>query len=444
MKEDKEDKKIENKKQETKKTETKKKETKTVEKKEKEINNIKEEKKDETNKNEKDNKDKKEETSEQSKDNEKIDDKEIKEQKEESKKEIEETDNSQELKMGFLKKVWYSITKIERYPGMAAMGLKKALGYMTKIVSIMAIVLCLGIIYKTHNIVQEGVQYLQNEFPEFTYTDGSLNVESDKEIVISEEDSIAGKTIIDTEVQDEQKINQYLNSISEAGEGLIVLKDKVLIKNSSVAGTITYTYKDTFEPLGVDNFDKKDVIEFAKSNKMISLYISLFLTIFIYAFIMYFLTTISNAVILSFFGYITTLLARIRMRYVAVFNMSVYALTLSIILNILYLVVNIFIPFTMQYFQVMYVAVATIYLVAAILILKTEFIKKQAELMKIAEAEEIIKKQMEEKDVKNREEQEKEERRKKDKEDQKKTKRENKKDQKGKEESGEEPEGSNA
>ena len=79
----------------------------------------------------------------------------------------------------------------------------------------------------------------------------------------------------------------------------------------------------------------------------------------------------------------------------------------------------------MQYFQVMYVAVATIYLVAAILILKTEFIKKQAELMKIAEAEEIIKKQMEEKDVKNREEQEKEERRKKDKEDQKKTKREN-------------------
>ena len=338
--------------------------------------------------------------------------------------------------MGFFKKVWYSITKIERYPGMAAMGLKKALGYMTKIVSIMAIVLCLGIIYKTHNIVQEGVQYLQNEFPEFTYKDGSLNVESDKEIVISEEDSIAGKTIIDTEVQDEQKINQYLNSISEAGEGLIVLKDKVLIKNSSVAGTITYTYKDTFEPLGVDNFDKKDVIEFAKSNKMISLYISLFLTIFIYAFIMYFLTTISNAVILSFFGYITTLLARIRMRYVAVFNMSVYALTLSIILNILYLAVNIFIPFTMQYFQVMYVAVATIYLVAAILILKTEFIKKQAELMKIAEAEEIIKKQMEEKDVKNREEQEKE--------DQKKTKRENKKDQKGKEESGEEPEGSNA
>ena len=109
-----------------------------------------------------------------------------------------------------------------------------------------------------------------------------------------------------------------------------------------------------------------------------------------------------------------------------------------------YLAVNIFIPFTMQYFQVMYVAVATIYLVAAILILKTEFIKKQAELMKIAEAEEIIKKQMEEKDVKNREEQEKEERRKKDKEDQKKTKRENKKDQKGKEESGEEPEGSNA
>ena len=120
----------------------------------------------------------------------------------------------------------------------------------------------------------------------------------------------------------------------------------------------------------------------------------------------------------------------IKMRYVAIFNMSVYALTLSTILNMLYIAVNTFIPFTMEYFQVMYVAVAVIYLVAAILILKTEFIKKQFELMKIAEAEKIIKKEQQEKEKEEKEQQEKEDRKKKDKEEEKK-KKENKKEEKG-------------
>ncbi|MFR3782900.1 MAG: DUF1189 family protein [Clostridia bacterium] len=167
----------------------------------------------------------------------------------------------------------------------------------------------------------------------------------------------------------------------------------------------------------------------------------MFLTIFIYAFIMYLLTIISNVVLLSFFGYITTLLARIKMRYVAVFNMSAYALTLSVILNMLYVAVNIFVTFNMEYFQVMYVAVAAIYLVAAILILKADFMKKQLELMKIAEAEAIVKKEMEQEEKDNKE---KEERRKKDKEEKKNNREQKKKDKEEKENLGNEAEGSNA
>ena len=342
------------------------------------------------------------------------------------------------LKQGFFKKVWYSITKIEKYPDMAAEGVGRTIGYLAKLVAVFSIVFCLGMMYQTYNMIQEGVTYLKNEFPEFSYQDGVLTVDSEKEIVISEDDSFVGRTIIDTKVEDEQKINQYINTIAESGEGLIILKDRVLIKNGAVAGTITYYYKDTFEPMGLNTFSKQDVIQYATSSKVISLYVTLFLTIFIYAFTMYFLTTLSDAVLLSFFGYITTLLAKIRMRYAAIFNMSVYALTLSIILNLLYVAVNIFIPFEMEYFQVMYVAVATIYLIAAILILKTEFVKKQFELMKIAEVQEIVKKEMEEKERKDKEEQEKEEQKKKDEEEEKKEK---DKEEKG---NGGEPEGSNA
>ena len=349
-----------------------------------------------------------------------------------------------ELKTGFFKKVWYSITKIEKYPDMAAEGFGKAIVYLGKIVAILAIVLCLGTIYQTHNLIQQSVEYLKNEFPEFSYKDGILNVESENEIVIPEEDSFVGEAIIDTKTEEESKINQYINSITEKGEGIIVLKDRVIIKNSAVAGTISYNYSETLKPLEINEFGKEDVINYVKSSQIISLYVSVFITIFIYSFMMYWLTTLSNAVLLSLFGYLTTWLARIKMRYVAVFNMSVYALTLSIILNMMYVAINIFVPFNMEYFQVMYVAVAAIYLVAAILILKTEFVKKQMELMKIAEAEEIIKKQIEEKEQKEKDDKEKEERRKKDNEETKKEKKNKNKKEKKKEELGEEPEGSNA
>lgn len=372
-------------------------------------------------------------------------------QKEEVKKTIKEEP------VGFFKKVWYSIVKIEKYPNMAAQGLGKAISYMAKIVAILAVVLCLGMVYQANGMVKEGIAYLQNEFPEFSYKDGILNVESEERIVISEEDSVTGRTIIDTKTEDEQVINGYINEVTEAGDGVIVLKDKVIVKSSAVAGTISYDYKQTFEPMGLTEFNKANVIEYASSSQIASLYVSIFLTIFVYAFLMYFLTTLSNAIILSLFGYITTLLARIKMRFVAIFNMSAYALTLSTILNMIYIGINIFVPFNMEYFQVMYIAVAAIYIVAAILILKTEFIKQQFELMKIAEAEEIVKKEMQEKENQERENKEKEERKKKDKEEenkktgkennkegQKKDKKESKKEKNGDTNVGQEPEGSNA
>ena len=351
-------------------------------------------------------------------------------------------------KVGFFKKVWYSITKIEKYPDMSAQGFGKAISYLSQIVLIISIVFCLGIIYQVNNIVKEGTQYLQNSFPEFSYKDGTLNVESDGPIEISEDNSIMGRVIIDTKVDSQDKINQYLNEITKTGEGAVILKDQIIIKNSMVSGSISYSYKDTLSSFKLTEFTKQDVINYANSSKIITLYVSVFITVLIYVFVMYFITTLSNAVLLSFIGYITTWIAKIKMRYVAVFNMAVYALTLSVILNILYVAINIFTTFNMEYFQVMYIAVATIYLVAAILILKTEFMKKQMELMKIAEAQDIIRKQLEEKDKKEETKDKPEEKKQEEndkKEDEKGTEekgksKENKKDNNV----GEEPQGSNA
>lgn len=348
-------------------------------------------------------------------------------------------EKKKETRLGFFQKVWNAITKIEKYPDMAAEGLSKAFTYLCKMVAILAIVLCLGMIYQSHKILQEGIAYLQNEFPEFSYQDGTLDVQTEKRFTISEDDSYVGRTIIDTKTEEEQTINQYMNELNKARSGMVILKDRVILKNKAVAGMINYQYKELLEQMGITQFDKQTVVNYANSSKVMTLYISIFITIFIYSFMMYLLTTLSNALFLSIFGYFTTWIARIKMRYLPIFNMSIYALTLSILLNIGYIAINIFIEFNIQYFQVMYVSVAAIYLMAAIFILKTEFVKQQVQLMKIAEAQEMVRREMEEQEEKEKQEKEKKERQEKDKKEEKKESEDKKV---GK--NGEEPQGSNA
>ena len=193
--------------------------------------------------------------------------------------------------------------------------------------------------------------------------------------------------------------------------------------------------------IGITEFNKQDLINYINSSQMYNFYISIFLTIFVYSFSMYLLTTLSNAVFLAVFGYLVTWIAKIRMRFVAVFNMAVYSLTLSTILNMMYIAINIFVPFAMEYFQVMYVTVAAIYLIAAIFLLKSEYIKRQAELMKLAEAQQIVKKELEQKEE---EEKEKEQREKEKKERKEKDRKEEKKEKKQSGKQGGEPQGSGA
>lgn len=324
-----------------------------------------------------------------------------------------------ELKTGFFKKVWQSITKIEKYPDMAAEGVGRAIAYSAKIVIILAIILVLGMVYQTYEMIGQGVEYLKNNFPEFSYQNGILNVESEEPIIIE-------NIIIDTKNGD--------THLKEAENGIIILKDKIILKQTETAASINYEYKEMFEQMGITNFTKQDVINYLTSTQSMVLYVSIFITFLIYMFILYWITTISNAVMLSLLGYITTWLAKIKMRFVAIFNMAVYALTLSIILDMIYIGVNIFVPFNIEYFQVMYVTVAAIYLIAAIFILKTELMKQQMELMKIAEAQMLVKKELEKQNQEGNKE----------KNSDKKEKKKEKKETKENEDLRQEPEGSNA
>ena len=352
----------------------------------------------------------------------------------------EKKEENKELKgMGFFKKVKYSIFNIEKYTEMATEGIGNTLSYIAKLVMILAIVLSVWTLYQTYQMINEGTSYLENEFPNFSYSDGTLTVNSEEVITIENEQF--GKIIVDTNTDSEETINQYLNQINEYGVGALVLKNRVVLKNITMIGEVSYNYQESFNSINLTEFSKQDVVNYVQNGEINSLYFSVFISLFIYSFAMYFINTLWYAIIIGIVGYFTMWMLKMKMRFVAVFNMAVYALTLSTILNILYLIINMLFNFTIEYFSIMYITVATIYLLAAIFILKTDLMKKQEEVMKIVEAQQIVKKELEEQEKEN--EKEKEERQKKDKKEENKEK-ENKKEENKGDAKEDEPEGSNA
>lgn len=348
----------------------------------------------------------------------------------------EKTENNDEKK-GFFKKVWYSIDKIEKYSELSAEGFGKAIKYLSILIVILSIISSIITVYKTNLEIKDIAQYINEDLPELTYNDGTLQVDSEE--VIIDDNSSYGKVIIDTKTDSEEQINQYINQVSYEENAIIILRNKLILKEAGIQGTTDYNYKELFGEMGITEFNKQQLVDYLTSSNMMSLYLNLFLVLFIYVFIIYFINTLFYVIIISIVGYVATLSLKLKIRYVAVFNMAVYAITLPTILNMLYVIINAFFSYTISYFDIMYVLVASIYMIAAIFILKTEFNKKQGEVQKIVEIEKEVKEEIEEKQKEENEKENKEE-----------NKDTGKKDKKKKEETkddntnGEEPEGSNA
>lgn len=135
-----------------------------------------------------------------------------------------------------------------------------------------------------------------------------------------------------------------------------------------------------------------------------------FIVVFFSVLTAYFTTTFIDAAMLGVLGLIVARLIGIRMKYKATVNIGIHALTLPLILQIIYLTVNILTGFEVKYFQWMYTTISYIYVVVAILMIKTQFINQQIELMKIKlEQEKIREETNQQEEQKNEEPEEKQE-----------------------------------
>lgn len=345
---------------------------------------------------------------------------------------------NEELKKGFFKKVWYSIDKIERYAELSAEGLKSALKYLAMLILVIGVIAAASTIYKTSLVVNKISQYIDQKIPNLTYSENTLKVENSEAII--DENEEFGKIIVDTNTDDEQQINKYVSDVKDEENAVIILKNKLILKTSGVSGSANYNYEDLFGQMGITEFNKQQLVDYLTGSTMFKYYSNLFLTLFIYAFAVYLINTLFYIIIISMVGFLATMILKLKIRFVAVFNMAVYSITLPTILNIIYIIVNTFYKYAISYFDVMYVMISTIYILAAIFMLKSEFNKKQGEVQKIVEVEKEVKEEQKQEEENNKEDTKTSEKK------ETKKKKEKSKDKETTEEKNEpgEPEGSNA
>ena len=340
------------------------------------------------------------------------------------------------MKNNFFYKVKKSIFNVVKYPEMAREGVPKAFKYLVEMTAIVAVVFTIIILTNIIQIINEGISYLENECPDFAYKDGILKIENGGDAIIAD-DSYLGKIILYTNNEDKEQINKFINELNQQENGIIILSDKIIIKNNNYIGTSTFEYKDISNQLQINEFTKQTIINYVKDGNINNKYVTVFIFGFCYYFIVYFINTMMYILLLSFLGYLVCVIIKMIMKYKAIFNMAVYSMTLSNILLIIYSIINAITGFQIKYFSVMYISVASIYIISAIFILKSDFIKKQGELQKIVEIQEEVKEELSRKKEKEEEEKQKE----------KEKKNKNKKtgneenEEKGNNELGEDPEG---
>ena len=349
-------------------------------------------------------------------------------------------ENKQQTKKrdGFFKTVLKSIKDFDKYEQFGLEGMGRTCLYLLQMVAIITIIVVAVLIYQFSTTMQSAVIYFNDNVQEMSYTDGILTVNSNQKLEVDTNSTIAQKIIVDTSDLTDEQIEQYRTDLNDLNSGIILLKDKILIKNEMLTAITETTYTDILSQYNITNLDKQSVLDYIYANQS-QVYISVAIVEFIYMFAIYLTSILMDTLILALLGLIVSRIAGMKIKFSACFSMGVHALTLPIILNILYIILNAFTGYTIKYFQIMYTAISYIYMVAAILIIKSDYIKRQMELDKLKSEQEKVRAELD----RQKEDRKEEEKRK---EEKKKQKEKESDEEAGKQkdsDTGEKPEGSN-
>ena len=276
-----------------------------------------------------------------------------------------------------------SITKFEEYEEFAAHKLKRTILYILKLTIISSLILSIVFSIKSFCIIQD----IFNEFKERIYSiefeNNKLSINNDSLVKINYPQFI--NIIIETS-EDSEKIKkkELIDKLDTEINSIIILKDKCIINNTILADFKEYTYQD-MQKNGIEINEIFYNIMTIKELKSYLIVLFIFIIFLISLSIIYGINLIIDVTFFACISKFTSWILRVPLNFKKNYNISAHALTLSILLQTIYISVNTAIGFNLKYFSIMYIGIAYIYIITAILMIKSEMIQRKVEVNKIIE-----------------------------------------------------------
>ena len=323
-----------------------------------------------------------------------------------------------EIRLSFFKRLKMSIFDFDKYHIIASEGLGRAMMYLVKLVLLFSLIMSFATIIKFSQIIDKAVSYVQNEIPNFYFSNNQFKVESEEDVIIENHEYVDFKIILtNNEEYSEDEIRNF--------DGLVAVlsKNHILYKAQNSTSIMTQSYEEISKMFDVNQINKEKALSYFIGENMYTILANVFAVIFITSFLTYFMTAILDTLALFLLGFIISRIIRLPLKYAPIYSIAISSITLPMVINLVYLVVNMFTGFVIPYFQIMYTLLSYVYLIASLLIMRSEITKKKVKvevtiMNKKKQDEEIEKKKEEEnnkenkntgKDEENKEREEKEE-----------------------------------
>lgn len=312
-------------------------------------------------------------------------------------------------KESFFKSVIKSVKDLDKYEDFALEKTSETVKYFLKLLLIVCFCIAMTYTYIIVTNTKKMYSNLKDKIPNFTYENKELITDNEEPIVIEEYKNTIGSLIIDTGINSAELEEQHKDQISKYGSALIIAREKLIFVNSKNSSKMEYKYSDLLSAYNIQQGNKQQLVEYIDNLNIVSICFAVFLAMIICEFIALLVTSVIDILIVAFLGFFSSRIFRISIKFRVAFNIAIHALTLPIILNMIYMVVNLLTGFNIKYFQIMYYTIAYIYVVVAILMIKTDFINRQAELIKMAQEQLKIKEDLDKPEEKEEKQEEKEE-----------------------------------
>lgn len=266
-------------------------------------------------------------------------------------------------KIGFFKRFKMAIFELENYIDFLNEKLSKSLIFSLKLVILLSFIMAISNVIFVYAKYNSPDNYLNEVIPEFIYEKSELKIDENE-------------TKSDEKKQMAQIMKQVVPSIT------------------NILGDGTYT--------------KADLIHYVQDNQKTIVGFGV-TAIFIENILDLYIMWLMVAVLTSFIGWIALIFLRIKMKYSKLFTLSIYASTLSIILTVIYTMFNVFAGVYIDMFDYLSILIAYIYITAVIYMIRSDLIKQQIELIRIATVQAEEKERLEREKEKEREQEQEQE-----------------------------------